>query len=164
MPKRKNATAIGCHEPDLVGGRSSSPCNGRQGPVERQERLEPTNMPSRVGGPAWHPTGVQPCRPATARQRSDTEAGEARRRSRPLRSAGRLSAFCAPRVPWSDMKLSLRDAPLPTDACPTLLRLSVSIFSIMTSVLIRRCRTVARKTEITVLFAKVCNADRRLSH
>jgi hypothetical protein len=43
----------------------------------------------------WHPTGVQPRRPATACQRSDTEAGEARRRSRSLRSAGRLPAFCA---------------------------------------------------------------------
>jgi hypothetical protein len=38
-----------------------------------------------------------------------------------------LSAFGAPRVPWSDMKLSLRDAPLPTDACPTALRVSAAI-------------------------------------
>ena len=33
----------------------------------------------------------------------------------------------------------------------------------MMSALNRRSCTVARKTEITVLFAKVCNADKRLS-
>jgi hypothetical protein len=33
----------------------------------------------------------------------------------------------------------------------------------MMSVLNRRSCTVARKTEITVLFAKVCNVDKRLS-
>ena len=38
-----------------------------------------------------------------------------------------MSAFGAPRVPWSDMKLSLRDAPLPTDPCPTALRVPAAI-------------------------------------
>jgi hypothetical protein len=39
----------------------------------------------------------------------------------------RISAFGAPRVPWSDMKLSLRDAPLPTDTCPSALLVSAAI-------------------------------------
>jgi hypothetical protein len=39
----------------------------------------------------------------------------------------RISAFGAPRVPWSDMKLSLRSAPLLTVARPSALRIFVAI-------------------------------------
>ena len=61
------------------------------------------------------------------------------------------------------MPLQLQTAPLLTYDCPTLLRLSVAIFFnyMMMSALNRRSCTVARKTEITVLIAKVCNADIR---
>ena len=77
----------------------------------------------------------------------------------------RISSICAPRVPWSDMTLLATDAPTSHLASPTTLRLSVAIFFnyVMMSVLNHRCRTVARQKEITVLFAKVRNADRRLS-
>ena len=47
MPKRD---CHRCHEPDLVGGRSSGPDNRRQGPVQRQERLGPTKSHPGVGG------------------------------------------------------------------------------------------------------------------
>jgi hypothetical protein len=80
----QSTTATASNEPDLVGGPWNDPCKGWKGPIERQEQLPA------LEALLWHPTGIQPCRPATARQRSDTEAGEARRRSRPLRSAGRL--------------------------------------------------------------------------
>jgi hypothetical protein len=109
-------------------------------------------------------TGVQPCRRATAPQRSHTEAGEAGRRSRPLRSAGRLPAFCAPRVPWSDIKTYPSTAPtshpcLPHCAssfCRHFFGRILKFVSIVGSV------TVARQHQITALFAKVRVADRRL--
>ena len=39
----------------------------------------------------------------------------------------RISVFCAPRVPWSVMKLSLRSAPLLIYARPSALRVSAAI-------------------------------------
>jgi hypothetical protein len=63
------------------------------------------------------------------------------------------------------MNSSLRNAPLLTASPPTPRRLSLAIFFnyVITSVINRRCSPVARKNEITTLFAKVRSADRRLS-
>jgi hypothetical protein len=42
----RNTTVIVSNEPNFVGGPWNGRCKGWQGPVERQERLEPTNMPT----------------------------------------------------------------------------------------------------------------------
>jgi hypothetical protein len=79
--------------------------------------------------------------------------------------AVRISAICAPRVPWSDMALHLQTPPTSRLLLPHRTSCFCGHFFnyVMMSVLNRRSCTMARKTEITVLFAKVCNADKRLS-
>jgi hypothetical protein len=45
----RDSTAIASHAPDLGGGRWNGPCNRRQGPVQRRERIGPTTA-ARIGG------------------------------------------------------------------------------------------------------------------
>jgi hypothetical protein len=116
---------VGHHAPDVAGGRWNRPGIGWGDPVEGQAPIGATKSPPGAEG-----SGVRPI--LTRRGRLSVNDLSAiihcRLVSRGL--AVRISAFCAPRVPWSDMKLSLRDAPLLTVVCPTPLRLSVAVFQL----------------------------------
>jgi len=203
-----------CHwsdEPGLAaGGPWNGPCNGWQGPVERQERIGPTNYRPRRRRPwlaaliasrcgAVHPFSHHAPAALTEVKWSLLPIGAAHRLMRlwlkqlntlstfvpsSLTHRGqlsvnvlsaiiywrtrclvdRISAFCAPRVPWSDIKTYPSTAPtshpyLPHCAssfCRHSFRRILEFISIVGSV------TVARRHQITALFAKVRVADRRL--
>ena len=55
----QNTTSIASHDPYLACGRWKGPCNRRQGPAQRRERIEPTYYRPGVGdsGLALYPTG-----------------------------------------------------------------------------------------------------------
>ena len=96
---------IGRHAPNLTGGRWNRPGIGWGRPVEGQAPIGPTKSPPGAEG-----SGVCPILTRRGRLSVDDLSAIIHR----LVSRGlvcRISAFCAPRVPWSDMKLSLRDAP-----------------------------------------------------
>ena len=137
-------TAAGLHPADLAGGRWNRPGIGWGAPVEGQAPIGPTKSPPRVEG-----SGVCPI--LTRRDRLGVNDLSAIIHCR-LVSHGfvvRISAFGAPRVPWSDMAFWLQTA----STSRLLLPHSTSSFCgyfftyVMTSVVNYRCCTVPRQKD-----------------
>ncbi len=113
---------VGHLAPDVAGGRWNRPGIGWGDPVEGQAPIGTTKSPPGVEG-----SGVRPI--LTRRGRLSVGDLSAiipcRFVSRGL--VVRISAFGAPKVPWSDMKRSIRSAPHLTYARPSALRVSAAI-------------------------------------